>query len=230
MIRCHLGCLRSIRHALLNGALTIWAARRRASCSGPGTCPRSSGSGWLMTGRSWSRCVPVRRGSRRAWKSSAASLGDGVATAEAHIAGGAMLPGAARSAWAFAEAFARLIVLAPRPAEVSALDPPPSWAAWSHTEPGQWPHPEDDDVNLNDVAGPVWIDDAGRCARDRLHASASGVVIGHCDWLAGNLRWSGDTLLVVHDWDSVTADSEAVLVGLAAALYSTVNPDELATV
>src|SRR6266702_7515549 len=50
----------------------------------------------------------------------AAPLGDGVATAEAHIAGGAMLPGAARSAWAFAEAFARLIVLAPRPAEVSA--------------------------------------------------------------------------------------------------------------
>ncbi len=160
----------------------------------------------------------------------AAPLGDGVATAEAYVAGGAMLPGAARSAWAFAEAFARLITLAPRPAEVSALDPPPSWAAWSQTGPGLWPHPEDGDVNLNDVAGPVWIDDAGRCARDRLHASASEVVIGHCDWLAGNLRWSGDTLLVVHDWDSVTADSEAVLVGLAAALYSTVNPDELATV
>ncbi len=55
-------------------------------------------------------------------------------------------------------------------------------------------------------------------------------VIGHCDWLAGNLRWSGDELLVVHDWDSVTADSEAVLVGFAAALYSTVSADELATV
>ena len=34
---------------------------------------------------------------------------------------------------------------------------------------------------------------------------------------------------MVHDWDSVTADSEAVLVGLAAALHSTVNLDELAT-
>jgi hypothetical protein len=55
-------------------------------------------------------------------------------------------------------------------------------------------------------------------------------VIGHCDWLAGNLRWSGDALLVVHDWDSMTADSEAVLAGFAAALYSTVNADELATV
>ena len=55
-------------------------------------------------------------------------------------------------------------------------------------------------------------------------------VIGHCDWLADNLRWKGDELLVVHDWDSAVADSEAVLVGFAAALYSTVSPDELATV
>jgi thiamine kinase-like enzyme len=80
------------------------------------------------------------------------------------------------------------------------------------------------------VAGPDWIDDAGRRARDRLRASESDAVLGHCDWLAGNLRWSGDALLVVHDWDSVIADSEAVLVGFAAALYSTVNVDELATV
>jgi hypothetical protein len=55
-------------------------------------------------------------------------------------------------------------------------------------------------------------------------------VIGHCDWLAGNLRWTGNELLVVHDWDSVVADSEAVLVGFAAALYSTRNTNELATV
>ena len=61
-------------------------------------------------------------------------------------------------------------------------------------------------------------------------AGAPEAVIGHCDWLAGNLRWSGDALLVVHDWDSMITDSEAVLVGFAAALYSTVSADELATV
>jgi thiamine kinase-like enzyme len=55
------------------------------------------------------------------------------------------------------------------------------------------------------VAGPGWIDGAGYRARDRLQAGASEAVIGHCDWLAGNLRWSGGDLLVVHDWDSVTA-------------------------
>jgi hypothetical protein len=160
----------------------------------------------------------------------AVSFGEDVATAEAYVPGGAMLPSADHAARAFAEAFARLIRLAPRPAEVSTLDPAPSWAAWNHAEDGLWPYPEDPDVNLNEMAGPEWIDDAGRHARDRLRASESEAVIGHCDWLAGNLRWSEDALLVVHDWDSMTADSEAVLAGFAAALYSTVSVDELATV
>ncbi len=160
----------------------------------------------------------------------AASFCDDVATAETYVPGGAILPSADRAAWAFAEAFARLVRLAPRPAEVSTLDPAPSWAAWDHAEAGLWPRPEDSAVNLNEVAGPGWIDGAGHRAPDRLRAGASEAVIGHCDWLPGNLRWSGGDLLVVHDWDSVTADSEAVLVGFAAALYSTVSANQLATV
>ena len=161
----------------------------------------------------------------------AAPFGGDVATAEAYVPGGAMLPSADHAAAVFAEAFARLIRLAPRPAEVSTLDPAPSWAAWNHSGDGLWPGPEEDpDVDLNEAAGAEWIDDAGRRARDRLRAGESDVVIGHCDWLAGNLRWRGDALLVVHDWDSLIAASEAVLVGFAAALYSTVSADEVATV
>jgi hypothetical protein len=38
----------------------------------------------------------------------AAPFGDDVATAETYVPGGAMLPSSGRSAWAFAEAFARL--------------------------------------------------------------------------------------------------------------------------
>ncbi len=181
-------------------------------------------------------CVEVQRRMFRAGYpcprplTGAVPFGDDVATAEAYVPGGAMLPSADHAAVAFAEAFARLIRLAPRPAEVSTLDPAPSWAAWNHAGDGLWPRPEDPDVNLNEVAGAEWIDDAGRRARDRLRAGGSEAVIGHCDWLAGNLRWNEDALLVVHDWDSVTADSEAVLVGFAAALYSTVSANELATV
>jgi hypothetical protein len=161
----------------------------------------------------------------------AAPFGGDVATAEAYVPGGALLPSTDHAPEAFAGAFARLIRLAPQPAEVSALDPAPSWAAWTHTGDGLWPCPDEDpDVNLNEVTGPKWIDDAGRRARARLRDSESAPVIGHCDWLAGNLRWSADTLLVVHDWDSVIAESEAVLVGLAAALYSTASADKLASV
>ena len=159
-----------------------------------------------------------------------APFGCDIATAETYVPGGATLPSSDHPAVAFADAFAWLVRLAPRPAEVSTLDPAPSWAAWNHGGDGLWPCPEDRDVNLNEVAGAEWIEDAGRRARDRLRASKSEAVIGHCDWLAGNLRWRGDELLVVHDWDSMIADSEAVLVGFAAALYSTVSVDELATV
>lgn len=160
----------------------------------------------------------------------AASFGEDVATAEAYVPGGESLPSGDHAAEAFAEAFARLIRLAPRPTEVSTLEPVPSWAAWDHAEGGLWPRPEGSAIKLDEIAGPDWIDDAGRSARDRLRASDSEAVIGHCDWLAGNLRWSGDALLVVHDWDSMIAASEAVLVGLAAALYSTVSVQERATV
>jgi hypothetical protein len=159
-----------------------------------------------------------------------AALGNDVATAEAYVPGGAMLPSADHAARGFAEGFAWLMRVVPRPAEVSTLAPAPSWADWNHTGPGLWPRSEESDVNLNEVACPEWIDDVGRQARDRLRAGDSHAVIGHCDWLAGNLRWSGNELLVVHDWDSMTVDSEAALVGFAAALFSTVSPHELATV
>ena len=66
----------------------------------------------------------------------AVRFGEDVATAEAYVPGGAVLPRADRAARAFAEAFARLIDLAPRPAEVGTLDPVPSWAAWKHVENG----------------------------------------------------------------------------------------------
>ena len=70
-----------------------------------------------------------------------APLGNGVATAEAYVPGGDVLPGAEHAAQLSAEAFARLIGLAPRPADVSSLDPAPSWAAWNHGEAGLWPRP-----------------------------------------------------------------------------------------
>ena len=83
-----------------------------------------------------------------------APFGDGVATAELYVPGGAVLPGADHAAQVFAAAFARLIRLAPRPAEVSTLDPAPSWAAWNHGAAGLWPRPEDYDLDLDEITRP----------------------------------------------------------------------------
>ena len=159
-----------------------------------------------------------------------APFGIGVATAEAYVPGGEVLSGAEHAPQLSAEAFARLIGLAPGPDDVSSLDPAPSWAAWNHNEAGLWPRPEGAEIDLNEVDGPEWIDRAGGQARERLRVGVDQAVIGHCDWLADNVRWRGDELLVVHDWDSAVADSEAVLVGFAAALYSSVSSNDLATV
>lgn len=157
-------------------------------------------------------------------------LADWLATAEGYLPCGAALPASGRSARTFAEPFARLIELAPRPGDVPSLHPPPAWTAWSHQEGGLWPWPDDRDIDLNAVDGPSWVDDAGRRARDRLRAEVTEAMIGHGDWYAGNLRFSGDQLVVAHDWDSVITESEAVLVGFAAAMYPTVSPGEESTI
>ncbi|HET9893483.1 MAG TPA: phosphotransferase [Streptosporangiaceae bacterium] len=142
-----------------------------------------------------------------------------MATAESYIAGGAALPDSGRVARPFAAALAQLVRLAPRPAQVPALGPAPAWAAWNHDEGALWPRPEDLDVDLNQVPGPGWLDAAGRAARQKLQEGQARVVIGHSDWITDNLRWHGGGLLVAYDWDSLIADSEAVIAGLAAATY-----------
>jgi hypothetical protein len=153
----------------------------------------------------------------------AVPFADWLATAERYVPCDAGLPTSGRSATAFAEPFARLIELAPLAGDVPDLRPSPAWTAWCHEEGGLWPWPDDRDIDLNAVDGPSWVDDAGRSARDRLGAGVAETMIGHGDWYAGNLCFTGDQLMVAHDWDSVIAESEAVLVGFAAAVYPTLS-------
>jgi hypothetical protein len=148
-----------------------------------------------------------------------APLGEHAATAESYIPGGVVLPDSGRAAQPFAAALARLVHLAPRPGQVPSLAPAPAWAAWNHSQGGLWPRPEDLDADLNHVDGVGWIDAAGQAARHKLHEGQDQAVIGHGDWITDNLRWHGDRLLVAYDWDSLIADSEAVIAGLAAAIY-----------
>ena len=57
-----------------------------------------------------------------------------------------------------------------------------------------------------------------------MRGSNYPAVIGHVDWEAHNLRWSDDgTLHAVHDWDSLAAQPESLIAGLAAAVHTTTD-------
>jgi hypothetical protein len=153
-----------------------------------------------------------------------------VATAETFVAGDQQLPRSGRNAALFAQPFARMLGLAPNANALPPLSPPLPWTGWDHAEGRLWPWPDDRNVDLNEVSGPEWVDDAGRRARRRLMAGHGTRRVGHGDWYAGNIRWSDDRLVVVHDWDSVIADTEPALVGFAAAVFPATCPGTEATV
>jgi hypothetical protein len=151
-------------------------------------------------------------------------------TAETLVAGGSQLP-ADGGAAPFAALLARLISSAPRPAGVPSLAPPPPWAGWDHPGPRLWLDRDDRGRDLNGTPGPAWVDDGARRVRERLTASAVPPRIGHGDWESQNIRWSHGQPLAVHDWDSVIAQPEASIVGLAAAVWpATGAPGEAASV
>lgn len=143
---------------------------------------------------------------------------DRSASAERLVRGGA--PGgrgpdaAARSA----KALAALIGITASAGDVGSLAPSPSWVAWDHQGSGLWPSP-DHGPDLNLVVGPDWLDDAAARCRRRLRRYRAPRVVGHADWHGDNVRWSDGRLAVVHDWDSVVSQPEAVIAGVAAAVF-----------
>jgi Phosphotransferase enzyme family len=139
-------------------------------------------------------------------------------TAETEVPGGSPLPAEAGAA-PFAALLARLIGSAPAPAAVPGLAPSPPWTGWDHPGRRLWPDLDEHGQDLNLVGGPVWVDDAARRVRERLTSAPGQVCIGHGDWESQNVRWTGRDPLVVHDWDSVIAQPETAIVGLAAAMW-----------
>ncbi|MER7272999.1 phosphotransferase [Dactylosporangium sp. NPDC000244] len=112
---------------------------------------------------------------------------------------------------------ARLIEMAPRVRDTPSTTPSPPWVRWHHEEGPIWPWPDDRDVDLH--AEESWHDAAALAVRARLRRFAAEPVIGHCDFESHNIWWRGDVPLAVHDWDSVVAEPEAVIVGVAAAMW-----------
>ncbi len=58
-------------------------------------------------------------------------------------------------------------------------------------------------------AGFSWLDDlaaAAQAARDPPRVA----IIGHSDWYMSDLRFAGEAVVAVYDWDSLVADTEPV--------------------
>jgi hypothetical protein len=156
---------------------------------------------------------------------------DGFAVhAETYVPGGEQRS-PALGAEPYAVLLRRLVVDAPRVGEVAALLPSPPWTGWDRPGAATWPEQDDRGVNLNLIDGPAWVDDAAERVRAALMAWDAPLTVGHGDWESQNIRWVRNCPRAVHDWDSVVAQPEPAIVGLAAAVWAAQGrPGEAATV
>jgi hypothetical protein len=127
-----------------------------------------------------------------------------------------------------AEVFARLM------AELAGVTvapplPNPPWVRWDHAGPGVWPAIGCLDSRDQSVV-PGYVAETAERARGRLLAAGLPCVLGHADFEAQNLRWQGQQVWAVHDWDSLAWQPEAALAGAASGSFASAGPPTLAPV
>jgi hypothetical protein len=143
------------------------------------------------------------------------------------------------SAHGYGRLLARMVVAAPSVSDLPTLLPDVPWLNWRHDAPGRtWPPPASarwDPHRIEAELDPL-IPHVARRARERLSradVATLPVVAGHGDFEAQNCRWvagpDGAPQLVVHDWDSVVAQPEAVLAGNSASTFVSVEDCELSS-
>ena len=127
-----------------------------------------------------------------------------------------------------AEVFARLMT---ELADVTVAPPLPNppWVRWDHTGSGVWPAIDGLDTR-DQSAVPAYVVDTAVRARGRLLAAGLPCVLGHADFEAQNLRWQGQRVWAVHDWDSLAWQPEAALVGAASGAFASAGPPTLAPI
>ncbi|MCW2548302.1 MAG: hypothetical protein JWN96_2762 [Mycobacterium sp.] len=157
-------------------------------------------------------------------------VGEAAVSAEALVDDHVQLAPDHGSARLFADALLRLVDQAPQVSELPGLEPTPPWADWQGRDRAVlWPEPDDRDADLNALET-NWIDHTASIARTCLVDLPTPSVVGHLDWYSANLGWRGRELTAVFDWDSVGAQPEFGIAGLAAAVWpGTGGPGEEAT-
>ncbi|MFC0433565.1 phosphotransferase [Kutzneria buriramensis] len=128
----------------------------------------------------------------------------------------------------YAEVFARSMALL-ADFVVAPPRPSPRWSRWDHTDSGLWPAIDFLDER-DQGAVPAHVIDTAERVRRRLLAAGMPCVLGHADYEAQNLRWHGDEVWAVHDWDSLAWQPEAALVGAASAAFANVGQPTLAPI
>jgi hypothetical protein len=127
-----------------------------------------------------------------------------------------------------AEAFARLMA---ELADVTVAPPLPNppWVRWDHTDSGVWPAIDCLD-NRDQSVVPAYVVDTAERARGRILTAGLPRVLGHADFEAQNLRWHGQHVWAVHDWDSLAWQPEAALAGAASGAFASAGPPTLAPI
>ena len=128
----------------------------------------------------------------------------------------------------YAEVFARLMAELARVTVAPPLPNPP-WVRWDHDDPGAWPAIGCLD-NRDQGAVPAYLAGTAERARRRILAAGLPCVLGHADFEAQNLRWHGQQVRAVHDWDSLAWHPEAALAGAASGMFASAGPPTLAPI
>jgi hypothetical protein len=158
-----------------------------------------------------------------------AKVGSLAVHAEQFRPGGEVIHGdspavAVRCAAVFAQLMAELAGIT-----VTPPLPNPPWVAWDRTGCAVWPAMDVLDTRDQSMVPEDVVEVAEQTGR-RLRASRLPCVLGHADFEAQNLRWHGQQLWAVHDWDSLAWQPEAALVGVASGSFASDGPPMLAPV
>jgi Phosphotransferase enzyme family len=116
-----------------------------------------------------------------------------------------------------AQTLARLIDLAGELPDVRGLDKGWRWPKKRKL----WPEPHNALFDFEATAkGAECIDDVAEEAKRIVDDFDGEIVVGHADWSVDQMRFKGDEVSVVYDWDSLRLEMEIVVVGHGASHFS----------